>query len=139
MELMYGAHDELSASHILPPPPSTHTHYFLSPVFPSVTLAPTTTITSGSNVTLNCNAAGNPQPFVHWFQNTAQLSSGGRFIVASDGSLTISNVALRDAGNYSCMATNTLGSASATTVLAVLRKSSFVKGLMTIYTLLMST
>lgn len=103
------------ASYLPTPPP---------PVFPSVTLVPTYTILSGRNASLDCGALGNPPPFVRWFQNAAPLSSGGRFVIASNGSLLVVGVALRDAGNYTCMATNTLGSASATTALVVLRKSS---------------
>ena len=64
----------------------------------------------GHNVTLSCNATGNPLPTISWTRNGSLVHASGR-INFSDGKkrLTITDVNRTDSGEYRCVASNRVG------------------------------
>ena len=58
----------------------------------------------GSNLTMQCSATGDPQPFITWKRQGAQLPVGRSHV--SKEALIIYSVKLEDAGNYTCVATS---------------------------------
>ena len=64
------------------------------------------TKTEGDNVTLSCDAAGNPVPTLSWTvpKDTIRISFS-----ADKKELTITNVNRTDSGEYRCEASNILG------------------------------
>lgn len=77
------------------------------------------TARSGDDVTLQCQASGEPAPTVEWLRAGQPLRPGGRLQTLPDGGLWLQRVEPRDAGTYECVAHNLLGSATARAVLAV--------------------
>uniref|UniRef100_A0A8B9BNN6 Hemicentin 1 n=1 Tax=Anser brachyrhynchus TaxID=132585 RepID=A0A8B9BNN6_9AVES len=64
-------------------------------------------VQAGHRVDIPCSAQGIPPPTVTWFRGrSAVLIDGRQFIRGLDGSLSISNVQLPDAGIYKCVASN---------------------------------
>ena len=57
----------------------------------------------GDTLTLNCSAAGNPQPVISWKRQGAQLPVG-RSYQQINGALVIRDIRNEDAGNYICVA-----------------------------------
>ncbi|KAK7105822.1 hypothetical protein V1264_017154 [Littorina saxatilis] len=81
--------------------------------------APTLTVTPGNQtlnisdaLRLNCSATGDPTPRIEWLKD-------GRPVVSTAGGVEVSSVGVEDAGNYSCVANNTQGSATASAVVTV--------------------
>ena len=73
---------------------------------PSITMQPTSqAVTVGSNVTLSVVANGNPLPGYQWYFNTSTLLAD-----ATNASLTITNVQSSNAGDYTVVVTNSVGS-----------------------------
>ena len=99
---------------------------FLSPTAhppaapPTVTLPPSTVVTQGESLTLDCQPTGSPAPSVLWTRDGVEVEASESVTLASDGTLVISPVFTLDAGSYSCIASNTLGTTSAVTTLTVL-------------------
>ena len=68
-------------------------------------------VTDGNNVTLSCNATGNPSPSISWTKDGSAVNSP-RIILSSDNKqLTITNVNSGDSGQYRCVANNSIGAA----------------------------
>ena len=63
------------------------------------------------NVTIACNASGQPQPSITWFKSVGSLPQERAKV--KNGALTIYDVRRNDGGIYICKANNMLGSASA--------------------------
>ena len=66
----------------------------------------------GENVTISCNADGNPVPTISWTRNGSPLdTSNNSRISFSEGKkqLNITNVSRTDSGEYQCVASNSLG------------------------------
>uniref|UniRef100_A0ABM5GDB4 Hemicentin-1 n=1 Tax=Pogona vitticeps TaxID=103695 RepID=A0ABM5GDB4_9SAUR len=64
----------------------------------------------GYRIDLPCNAQGIPSPTITWFKNQRPiLIDNGQYAVASDGTLSISQVLLSDSGIYRCVASNIAG------------------------------
>ncbi|XP_037653920.1 hemicentin-2 [Choloepus didactylus] len=77
------------------------------------------TVRSGDDVSLQCQATGEPVPTVEWLQAGQPLPASRRIRTLPDGSLWLENVEAGDAGMYECVAHNLLGSATARAFLAV--------------------
>ena len=69
-----------------------------------------TVITEGSNVTLHCNATGNPTPNIIWRRNAIStvLHQGQSYIMY--------NINRNQAGNYICSASNGIGNKTNVTI-----------------------
>lgn len=88
-----------------------------APAFTTQPLAQTATV--GGSVTFTAEAGGTPAPTYQWRRNGVNLAG------ATNATLTLSAVQSTDAGNYSVIATNTVGNAtSATVTLTVLAAES---------------
>ncbi|XP_078377827.1 tenascin-R-like [Oculina patagonica] len=59
---------------------------------------------TGSNLTLNCSATGDPQPVISWKRQGAALPVGRSH--RTNEALIISDASEEDAGNYICLATS---------------------------------
>ena len=60
--------------------------------------------TLGDFLTLNCSAAGDPQPVITWKRQGSPLPAGRNQQI--NGALVVRNVQMEDAGNYICVATS---------------------------------
>ncbi|KAK2559520.1 Fibroblast growth factor receptor 1 [Acropora cervicornis] len=80
----------------------------------------------GHNVRLRCSVKGDPPPRLTWVkdQKPLQFSSRIRLISRDNGIVKIKNTQLVDAGNYTCIAANSLGTVNATLELLVRQGSS---------------
>ncbi|KAM5259263.1 hemicentin-2 isoform 1-T1 [Hipposideros larvatus] len=76
-------------------------------------------VRSGDDVSLRCQATGQPVPTVEWLRAGQPLQASRRLQTLPDGSLWLERVDPRDAGTYECVAHNLLGSATARAFLAV--------------------
>ena len=72
----------------------------------------------GHDALLNCAAEGNPAPTVTWLFGEDRLPG-----VLSNGSIILSSVQINNEGNYTCRATNLLGSTEAILTLMIQGKS----------------
>ena len=85
---------------------------FIVRVAPQITTQPHAgSVTEGDNVTLSCNASGNPVPTISWTRDGSLVSSGDQRIgfEAGNRQLTITNVNRADSGEYLCVADNSEG------------------------------
>lgn len=67
----------------------------------------------GNNLELTCRASGNPKPSLKWFKNGEKLKEtqeNSTRVFTDDFKLIFENVGKDDAGNYSCLAENEIGS-----------------------------
>lgn len=60
-------------------------------------------------VIFDCVADGNPRPHISWYFNDDRMLLSERHSIRSNGSIVITNIALSDAGSYSCHAENIHG------------------------------
>ncbi|XP_057363933.1 hemicentin-1 isoform X3 [Manis pentadactyla] len=68
-------------------------------------------VQAGQRVDLPCNAQGMPLPVITWSKDgSAMLVDGVQHISSPDGTLSINQAVLSDAGIYTCVATNIAGS-----------------------------
>lgn len=88
----------------------------VSTVAPAITTQPVSqTVNAGDSVTFTAAASGNPTPTYQWRKNGVDISG------ATGTSYTINGVAAGNAGNYTVLATNAVGSdLSAAAVLTVI-------------------
>ncbi|KAJ7376491.1 hypothetical protein OS493_034227 [Desmophyllum pertusum] len=80
-------------------------------------------VEEGHNVSLVCQATGQPTPTVTWRKLYGHLSKGRSRVV--DGKLDITNVTKTDGGDYVCSAINILNQDSAFTQVIVLEQLKF--------------
>ncbi|XP_041117494.1 striated muscle preferentially expressed protein kinase-like isoform X2 [Polyodon spathula] len=71
---------------------------------------------TGCDIRLKVAVSGEPQPALHWYHNKRQLAMDNQ----EYGGLWIRDCKLSDAGLYTCIATNPLGEARTSGVLAVM-------------------
>lgn len=77
---------------------------------PKVTAQPASqTVYAGMNAQFNAAAAGSATLKYQWLKNGAPVADGGVFSGATTPSLSLTGVALGDAGNYAVVVTNVLG------------------------------
>ena len=78
---------------------------------------------SGDNVTFTCRVQAEPVHSLQWLFNGELIQPSTTHIITAigetQGNLTIVNISLADAGNYSCFAENVHGNASASETLLV--------------------
>lgn len=87
--------------------------------------------TINGNATIPCDPEGAPQPTKQWRKGGSLINpppQGDRLRLLPNGYLFIQAVSTVDAGNYSCTATNSIGSASAYTTLTVLESTRISYG-----------
>ena len=85
---------------------------------PEITTHPkNVTTTEGDNVTLTCNATGNPVPTISWTKDGSAISSNPRISLSADNKqLTITNVNRTDSEEYRCVADNDFGNETSNAV-----------------------
>ncbi|XP_068699347.1 basement membrane-specific heparan sulfate proteoglycan core protein-like isoform X3 [Montipora foliosa] len=81
---------------------------------PKVIVSPSSpvVVTSGSSVTLECAATGDPSPAVNWITPKQQRSASNLNVIESGHGvlkLVIKDTRLNDQGNYTCQAQNRVG------------------------------
>ena len=72
----------------------------------------------GGKTTFYCTVGGNPRPAVEWRFKGRKLVSGAKYFI-KEGELIVNNLSYSDAGQYTCHASNILGSSQATGNLSV--------------------
>jgi len=80
------------------------------------------TTTDGGKVKFQVTVTGQPQPEVTWLKDDNQVEESEEFIITTEGdvvSLTIPDVYPEDAGRYTAVAKNKLGTVTTTAVLCV--------------------
>ncbi|XP_053689507.1 peroxidasin [Sabethes cyaneus] len=89
---------------------------------PRITLAPENVTTkTGSRVTLECEADGNPLPHIWWKRNGQPLVETNRIYLSDDDiELTIEHIKESDSGTYVCVAESELGSVESTAEIVVI-------------------
>lgn len=76
----------------------------------------------GRSIALECEASGKPPPTFRWLKNGRELTLGGRFRLETKGGtawLHISDALDIDEGDYTCEASNALGSVTTTARLKI--------------------
>ncbi|XP_038026824.1 muscle, skeletal receptor tyrosine-protein kinase isoform X4 [Anas platyrhynchos] len=68
-------------------------------------------IIEGLKAVLPCTTMGNPKPSVSWIKGETVVKENARIAVLDSGNLRIHNVQREDAGQYRCVAKNSLGTA----------------------------
>ncbi|XP_056369625.1 muscle, skeletal receptor tyrosine-protein kinase isoform X3 [Oenanthe melanoleuca] len=68
-------------------------------------------IIEGLKAVLPCTTMGNPKPSVSWVKGETVVKETARIAVLDSGNLRIHNVQREDAGQYRCVAKNSLGTA----------------------------
>ncbi|EDL08507.1 mCG142700, partial [Mus musculus] len=76
-------------------------------------------VVASEEVLLPCEASGIPQPMVIWQKEGLSIPEGAHMQVLPSGQLRIMHASPEDAGNYFCIAQNSVGSAMAKTRLVV--------------------
>ncbi|XP_018121404.1 peroxidasin isoform X2 [Xenopus laevis] len=95
--------------------------YYGTPATPNFVIQPQNTeVLVGESVTLECSAAGQPQPRVTWTRgDRTPLPSDPRINITPSGGLYIQNVNQDDAGEYTCFATNSVDTIHSTAYIIV--------------------
>ena len=85
---------------------------------PHITTQPESqNVVAGSNAVFSVVATGSPTPTYQWSVNGTNLVNSARIAGATSPTLTVSNVALVDTGNYHVVARNSHGSATSSNAL----------------------
>ncbi|KAJ8037722.1 Hemicentin-1 [Holothuria leucospilota] len=74
------------------------------------------TLEVGSNVTLHCEASGDPTPTLEWFKDDEELILSDNVMLLTNFSLVITDLQKVNTGRYQCIASNIAGSSQATAV-----------------------
>lgn len=82
--------------------------------------SPQTVAMEGQPASLKCKANGDPEPEVHWISPEGRLiSNTTRTMVYPNGSLEINVTSAKDAGNFTCIASNAAGESTGRVELVV--------------------
>ena len=100
---------------------SSNAQLSIIPSLPVITIQPANlSALPGALVTLNASVTGDPPFFYQWLHGTTNLTDGGNISGSTTATLTISNVSAANAGTYSVIVSNSIGSrTSAGVVLTV--------------------
>ena len=86
-----------------------------APTAPSFTSSPSAvTVATGKTATFTAAVSGTTPISYFWLKNNSPLANSATVSGANTATLTISNVADTDAGNYALLASNTVGTATST-------------------------
>ena len=89
---------------------------------PTIVISPVNqTVKENQSVLFQCSVSGNPQPTVMW------LGEGNTPLRSREGRLELSHVNLDDAGKYTCVGRNVLGSRNESVLLTVQGKEIAVQ------------
>ena len=84
-----------------------------TPTAPSITASPAAAnVNAGNNASFAVVAAGSTPLYFQWLKNGVPLANGGNLSGATTATLTVASVSPADAGNYSVLASNAVGSAT---------------------------
>ncbi|XP_073435152.1 immunoglobulin superfamily member 10 [Dendrobates tinctorius] len=88
---------------------------------------------AGSSTVLNCQASGEPKPKIFWLLPSSDMiaTSHDRYILHENGSLSINQIKLIDAGEYMCVARNPAGDDTRLFKLDVLSTPPVINGIYT--------
>ncbi|XP_069721280.1 immunoglobulin superfamily member 10 isoform X2 [Phaenicophaeus curvirostris] len=88
-------------------------------------------VKAGDTALLDCEAAGEPKPKIFWLLPSSDMisSSTDRYFLHVNGSLSVSQVKLLDAGEYMCVARNPGGDDTKLYKLDVVAKPPIINGL----------
>ena len=86
---------------------------------PAVVISPMTqTVKENQSTVFQCSVSGNPRPTITWLEDDSSPLNG-RFSFNHDGRLEVRHVTLDDAGKYTCVGRNILGTANKTAMMTV--------------------
>ena len=93
-----------------------------TPTAPAITTQPVaSTVVAGQTATFTAAASGTAPVGFYWSKNGSPLANGGNISGANTTTLTLTGVSATDAGNYSVLASNSVGTAtSASAALSVI-------------------
>ena len=97
-------------------------YHFLVPARITVQPARTSRVDAGQNLTLTCNASGDPKPNITWTREGA--TQANQLVNATGNRLYLVNVQKKDVGSYRCTASNGYGTASSLALVNVICKYS---------------
>uniref|UniRef100_A0A671KTN5 Protein sidekick-1-like n=1 Tax=Sinocyclocheilus anshuiensis TaxID=1608454 RepID=A0A671KTN5_9TELE len=105
-----------------------YTNLVVTSVSPSFTTPPSDiTVTDGTSAVFTCETSGAPKPAIVWRKGSQVLASGSvqmpRFTLLESGGLRILPIMPSDAGNYTCLASNSEGLVNTTVALTVLSRT----------------
>ncbi|ESO96521.1 hypothetical protein LOTGIDRAFT_115778 [Lottia gigantea] len=91
-----------------------------------------TVATEGGNITLICSPEGAPFPTITWQKDGSEMglsvgSSNGKHIFMPNGNLIITQLSQSDSGEYTCTATNDLGSDTSSATIYITSKYNDIK------------
>ena len=88
---------------------------------PTVVISPMSeTVKENQTAVFQCSVSGDPKPVITW------LGSSSTPLASRDGRLEIRHVTLNDAGKYTCVGRNVLGSTNQSSVLIVEGKKNVI-------------
>ncbi|NXU73403.1 IGS10 protein, partial [Oreotrochilus melanogaster] len=98
-------------------------------------------VKAGDTALLDCEAAGEPKPKIFWLLPSSDMisSSTARHLLHINGSLSVRQVKLLDAGEYMCVARNPRGDDTKLYKLEVVAKPPIINGLYTNKTIIKVT
>ncbi|KAM8954057.1 immunoglobulin superfamily member 10 isoform 2-T2 [Pelodytes ibericus] len=99
------------------------------------------TARAGEGAVLHCEAIGEPKPKIFWLLPSSDMiaTSHDRYVLHDNGSLTINQIKLLDAGEYMCVARNPAGDDTKLLKLDVQSKPPLINGLYTNKTIIKDT
>lgn len=101
-------------------PPGTKGEPGESISLPSVVVSPAKqTVRENQRAAFQCSVSGNPQPTMMWVRGNGTHLQSDSHLGARGGGLEVHNVTLSDAGKYTCVGRNILGSESKSAKLIV--------------------
>uniref|UniRef100_A0A673G3M5 Protein sidekick-1-like n=1 Tax=Sinocyclocheilus rhinocerous TaxID=307959 RepID=A0A673G3M5_9TELE len=105
-----------------------YTNLVVTSMSPSFTTPPSDiTVTDGTSAVFTCETSGAPKPAIVWRKGSQVLASGSvqmpRFTLLESGGLRILPIMPSDAGNYTCLASNSEGLVNTTVALTVLSRT----------------